>query len=203
VGEAGAYDTRNEPRERAEDLFARVESTFRRAECEHVAALLKSLEELPGLQASFLSLGAARNGWLVHGSLPGHASSDAQRLAQAGLDVRGLMARGQLEIMELDLTATPDEWVRPWSAMLDERLEAGFDALWFTRFPVFENNAEIAGIVPFEEAWMRCFKGRSVVTLCPYVLSSLSADLRELRYGDIARAHDRVVDLAAPPDSGE
>lgn len=145
--------------------------------------------------AGFLSLGAARNGWLVHGSLPGQAGADARRLVEAGLDVSGLMANGQLEIMALDLTVTPQEWVVPWSAMLDERLAAGFDALWFTRFPVQGDDDDIVAILPFEEAWMECFRGRRVVTLCPYIVTGLSPEARAARRDDIGRAHDRIIDL--------
>jgi hypothetical protein len=179
-----------------------VDHVFQRAECEHVAALLKSAEELPPVLASFLSLGAARNGWLVHGSLPAQASADEIGLARAGLDVPGLTARGQLEIMELDLTVTPEEWVQPWSEMLEDRMDAGFDGLWFTRFPVYGNDAEIAGVLPFEEAWMGCFKGRRVVTLCPYILTGLSPDTRAAHRQDIGLVHDRVVDFEGT-DSGE
>jgi hypothetical protein len=188
--------TSDEPRRPDGDSpVTQVEHVFRRADCEHVAALLKSAEELPPVIASFLSLGAARNGWLVHGSLPGQASADEILLAGAGLDVPGLTARGQLEIMELDLSVTPEEWVQPWSEMLEDRIDAGFDALWFTRFPVYGNDEEIAGVLPFEEAWMGCFKGRRVVTLCPYILTGLSPDTRAGYRQGIGSVHDRVVDL--------
>ncbi len=170
-----------------------MEETFSRLECEHVAALLKSPEQLPPVLASFLELGAARNGFLVHGSLPGEAGVDRVRLEKAGLDVSGLTEHGQLEIMDLDLTLAPEEWVRPWSRLLDERMEAGFDALWFTRFPVGANEGEIAAVLPFEEAWMRCFSGRRVVTLCPYIYTGMSSDARTARLSEIAAVHDRVV----------
>lgn len=174
-----------------------IENTFRRLECEHIAALLQSPDQLPPVLAAFLELGAARNGFLVHGSLPGEAGVDRVQLEKAGLDVSGLTDRGQLDIMELDLTLTPEEWVRPWSRLLDERMEAGFDALWFTRFPVGPDEVEIAEVVPFEEAWMRCFKGRRVVTLCPYIYAGISDEARAARLHEIAAVHDRVVDLEA------
>lgn len=97
--------------------------------------------------------------------------------------------------MELDLTLPPEEWVRPWSALLDDRLGAGFDALWFTRFPVGLHAAEIAAVLPYEEAWMRCFGGRRVVTLCPYIYTDMSPDVRAAHLADIASVHDRVVDI--------
>lgn len=183
-------------------MFRSRDQPFVRLECEHIAALLKSTEEVPPVVASFLGLGAARNGWLVHGSLPGEADLDRERLANAGLDVRGLTTRGQLEIMELDLSLAPDEWARPWSLLLEERLEAGFDALWFTRFPVGPDDGEIAAVLPFEEAWMRSFRGRPVVTLCPYIFGGLSGDARASRLQEVASVHDRIVDLEAATTSG-
>lgn len=168
-----------------------------RVECEHIAALLKTPEEVPPVVACFLGLGAVRNGWLVHGSLPGRADVDRASLTNAGLDVAALTTRGQLEIMELDLTLSPEDWVRPWSTMLDERLDAGFDALWFARFPVGPDESEIADVLPFEDAWMRSFSGRPVVTLCPYIAGGMSVETRAARANDVASVHDRLVDLRA------
>lgn len=176
---------------------AYTEQSSGRTECEHIAALLKSPEEVPLVVAYFLRLGATRNGWLVHGSLPGQRDADAARLEEAGLDVSGLTRRRQLDILELDLTLSPEEWVRPWSTLLDERLNGGFDALWFTRFPVGPDEAEIADLLPFEDAWMRCFTGRRVVTLCPYVLADMSALSLSAQAQDVASVHDRIIDLRA------
>jgi hypothetical protein len=177
----------------AQRAGTRLRRAFARRGCEHVAALVKSADELAQVQAAFLSLGAARNGWLVHGALPGHAADDATRLAKAGLDVAALKASKQLEVMELDLELSPEEWVRPWRRLLDDRLNAGFSALWFTRFPVRADEREIADILPFEEAWTASFEGRPVVTLCPYMFALAPAD-RSLA-GPIAAAHDRVIDF--------
>ncbi|MDP8905524.1 MAG: MEDS domain-containing protein [Chloroflexota bacterium] len=177
--------------------------TLTRLECEHIAALLKSVAEVPPVVASFLEVGAARNGWLVHGSLPGQADADRALLAAAGLDVVGLTARGQLEIMELDLTVAPADWVQPWSVLLDERLEAGFDALWFARFPIGPDESEIAAVLPFEDAWMRCFQGRRVVTLCPYIVGGIDAQRATSQLPHVASFHDRVVDLAGGAPSSD
>lgn len=178
-----------------------VARTFARLDCEHIAALLKSTAEVPPVVASFLGLGAARNGWLVHGSLPGQADVDRENLTEAGLDVVGLTAKGQLEIMELNLTLAPDRWVRPWSLRLDQRMAEGFDALWFARFPVDANEGEIADVLPFEEAWLRCFAGRRVVTLCPYIVGDMAADMRRAQLDDISSVHDRVVAVGAAVSS--
>jgi hypothetical protein len=168
-----------------------------RGECEHMAALLDSLDHLPPLLVSFFRLGAARNGWLVHGSLPGEAEADRARLTAAGLDVAGLEASGRLAVLELDLSVSPEEWVEPWSALLEERLRSGFDALWFTRFPIGPTEVDVAGVLPFEDAWMECFRGRRVVTLCPYIVAGLGADQRAQHRRRVRAVHDRVLDVTA------
>ena len=174
-----------------------IEPSIARGDCEHMAALLKSEDELPPLLASFFRLGASRNGWLAHGSLPDEAERDRQRLTAAGLDVAGLEARGQLAILELDLSVSPDEWVKPWSSTLDERLSSGFDALWFARFPIGPTDADVASVLPFEGAWMRCFEGRRVVTLCPYIVGGLGDEGRVEHAQRVGRVHDRVLELSA------
>ena len=173
-----------------------IEPALARGECEHMAALIKSEEELPPLLASFFRLGALRNGWLVFGSLPGEAERDRDRVAAAGLDVAALEARDQLAILELDLSVSPDEWVKPWSSMLDERLGSGFEALWFARFPIRPTDADVAGVLPFEGAWMRCFEGRPVVTLCPYIVGGLGDEERVEHAQRVGRVHDRVLELS-------
>jgi len=167
-----------------------------RIECEHIAALLKSPDEVPAVAAGFLAIGAEHNGWLVHGSLPGKAEIDRSNLARAGLDVSSLAARGQLEVMDLDLTVSPEEWVKPWSDLLRARLAAGFEALWFTRFPIGPDEVEIAAVLPFEEAWMSTFSGRPVVTLCPYIAPPVTASAPS-HLPEVTAAHDRVVELEA------
>jgi hypothetical protein len=173
-----------------------IEPALARNECEHMAALVRSAGDLPPLLASFFRLGASRNGWLVHGSLPGEADADRSRLSDAGLDVASLEATGQLSVLELDLTASPDEWVKPWSALLEERLGSGYDALWFARFPIGPTDNDVAGVLPFEGAWMDCFRGRRVVTLCPYIVGGLDEDARRDHAERVAAVHDQVLDFS-------
>jgi hypothetical protein len=42
-----------------------------RVSCPHMAMLLASRQELHPALAAFYSLGASRNGWMLHRSLPG------------------------------------------------------------------------------------------------------------------------------------
>jgi hypothetical protein len=166
---------------------------MQREECEHMAVLLKSVDELPELLVAFYQLGETRNGWLVHGSLPGQGPSDRHALMRAGLDVERLEGEGRFAILELNLSVTPEEFVAPWSTLLDERMSEGFDALWFARFPIGPTLAEVEGVVPFEGAWMRCFNGRRVVTLCPYILGEMDPVALAERRDRVASVHDTVL----------
>ncbi|CAN5572731.1 hypothetical protein BH23CHL7_BH23CHL7_10480 [soil metagenome] len=175
-------------------IEAVIRPSIERGECEHMAALLDSIEDLPPLVASFFKLGATRNGWLVHGSLPGAAADDRAKLAAEGLEVDDLENRDQLAVLELDLSVQPEEWVKPWSARLDERLRAGFDALWFARFPIGTEESELSDVLPFEAAWMSCFDGRPVVTLCPYIVAGLDEQQLGERRRRVSAVHDRIID---------
>lgn len=174
-----------------------VEPALERGDCEHTAILLKSAAALPPVLASFYSLGASRNGWLVHGSLAGEADADRRLMTKAGLDVRGLESSGRMAVIELDLSASPAEWVKPWSALLEEKLGAGFDAMWFARFPIGPTTSDVAGVLPFEAAWMSCFKGRRVVTLCPYIVDGIADGGRAAHRGEVAKVHDQVYEPAS------
>lgn len=175
-----------------------VEPALERGDCEHTAILLPTVETLPPVLVSFYSLGASRNGWLVHGSLPGEADQDRERMTQAGLDVAGLESSGRMAVIELNLTVSPEEWVRPWSVLLEEKLSSGFDAMWFSRFPIGPTSADVNGVLPFEAAWMSCFSGRRVVTLCPYIFGGMAEDLRIRNRELIAEVHQQVHQPGAP-----
>jgi hypothetical protein len=159
-----------------------------------MAALLPSTEDLPPVLASFYALGAARNGWLAHGSRPGEAGQDRDALAAAGLDVDCLEAEGRLSIEELDLTLAPETWVDGWSETLDERLAAGFDAVWFGRFAIGPTDREVQEVIPFEEAWMRRFRDRPMVTLCLYIIGG---ERTHWHSDDVGSVHDHLLNLRA------
>ena len=180
----------------ATDLADVMVPALKRGDCEHTAILLQSVNELPPVLASFYSLGASRNGWLVHGSLPGEAHADRRRMTEAGLDVSGLESSGRMAVIELDLTMSPDEWVKPWSELLREKLSSGFDAMWFARFSIGPTNTEVHDVLPFEAAWTSCFRGRRVVTLCPYIVGGMSDDQRVSHHREVKGVHDQVYEPA-------
>lgn len=164
-------------------------------DCPHVAALLQSRDDLPRVLCSFFALGAARNGWLVQGTLPGEVEDHRRRLAEAGLDVHRLETTGQLAIVELDLTVEPEAWVAEWSDTLDARLRAGFAAVWFARFPVGVTDSEVENVLPFEEAWMERFRDRPMITLCPYIVPALKKLESLAQAHSLAAVHDDVLDV--------
>jgi hypothetical protein len=165
------------------------------AGCPHMAVLLESEAELPAVLASFYRLGARRNGWLVHRYLPGGEERARAALIENGLDVGALEAEGRLQIVEFDVGEDPAHWADPWSAKLDQALEAGFDALWYSRFAVGpEHSFETAAV--FDRVWDRTFAGRPAITLCPYIVGALSADEREEHAASVAQFHDSVLGLA-------
>jgi len=84
--------------------------------CPHVAVLLRTEDELVPVLASFYALGVRRNGWLVHRSVAGEEDADRERLAAAGLDVRGLEAAGRLDIVGFDPQEPPERSTERWES---------------------------------------------------------------------------------------
>ena len=146
--------------------------------------------------ASFYALGASRNGWLFFGSLPGEGATDRAALIDAGLGVEDLEARGQLSVVELDLSVDPDAFVAPWAARADAALARGYDALWFARFPIDPSGEAVEAVLPFEAAWMAHFRGGRTVTLCPYIVGGLAEVDVVSRIATVGEVHEQVRRLA-------
>ena len=98
------------------------------------AVLLRTEDELFPTLASFYALGARRNGLLAHRSVRHAAESDRARLIAAGLDAAGLEREGRLRIVDFDPDEPPDASAERWNPVLDEALEDGYGALWYSRF---------------------------------------------------------------------
>lgn len=162
-----------------------------------MAALVKSVDELPSVLAHFYRLGASRNGWLAYTSLPGETDYDRARLIAAGLDVIGLEAAGRFVMAEIDLSLEPAAWIRPWIERLNAAVDAGFTAMWFARFPIAPGQEDVAAVRPFEALWMAQFGEQRVVTLCPYIVAGLDEAALTARAREIAQTHDRVDRLVA------
>jgi hypothetical protein len=168
-----------------------VEPRLDGGSCPHMAVVLRSGRELPAVLVSFYALGARRGGWVVHHAVPGQCDRDRERLATAGLDVADLESAGSLAFFEFDPSEAPRDAAERFEPLLAGALERGHSALWYSRFPIGPGAAEFANATAYDRAWDARFRGRPVVTLCPYVLAGDDAGERIAR---LDGWHDAVLD---------
>jgi hypothetical protein len=172
-----------------------------RSWCPHLAMLLESLADLHPALAGFYRLGASRNGWLLHRSLPDHEARDRAGLEGAGLEVGALEAAGRLALSEAPVAEPPETWAQPWLPVIDERLAEGFDAVWWSRFPVGVAAAEFPLAVDYDAAWDAAMRGRRAVSLCVYVVGDAAGRSRASRR--LADIHDGLLHVAGESASLE
>lgn len=168
-----------------------VEPRLDGGSCPHMAVVLRSGRELPAVLVSFYALGARRGGWVVHHAVPGQCDRDRERLTAAGLDVAGLQAADSLVFFEFDPTEAPQAAAERFEPLLADALERGRSGLWYSRFPIGPGAAEFANATAYDRAWDARFRGRPVVTLCPYVLAGEDAGER---IAHLEGWHDAVFD---------
>jgi hypothetical protein len=168
-----------------------VEPRLDGGSCPHMAVVLRSGRELPAVLVSFYALGARRGGWVVHHAVPGQCDRDRERLATAGLDVADLESAGSLAFFEFDPSEAPRDAAERFEPLLAGALERGHSALWYSRFPIGPGAAEFANATAYDRAWDARFRGRPVVTLCPYVLAG---DAAAERIAHLDGWHDAVLD---------
>ena len=161
--------------------------------CPHLAILVPSAERVIPALASFYGLGARRNGLLFHRALPGHGEADRAGLTAAGLDVAALEGNGRLVVAEPPHETDPERWARPWVPVVEDALEHGFDAVWFSRFPIGPNEAHLTAALAFDRAWDDAFHGRPAVSLCVYIVDDVDEAARARRVETLAPFHDGVV----------
>jgi hypothetical protein len=163
-----------------------VEPRLDGGSCPHMAVVLRSGRELPAVLVSFYALGARRGGWVVHHAVATQCERDRERLTAAGLDVAGLEAAGSLALFEFDATEAPQAAAERFEPLLADALQRGHSALWYSRFPIGPGAAEFAGATAYDR-----FRGRPVITLCPYVLAGDDAGER---IAHLEGWHDAVLD---------
>jgi hypothetical protein len=168
-----------------------VEPRLDGGSCPHMAVVLRSGRELPAVLVSFYALGARRGGWVVHHALPGQCGRDRERLAAGGLDVGDLETAGSLVLFEFDPAEAPDAAAERFEPLLADALQRGHSALWYSRFPIGPGAVDFANATAYDRAWDARFRGRPVVTLCPYVLAG---DEAGERIAHLDGWHDAVVD---------
>jgi hypothetical protein len=127
----------------------------------------------------------------VHHALPGACDRDRQRLTAGGLDVGSLEAAGSLVLFEFDPAESPEAAAERFEPLLADALSRGHSALWYSRFPIGPGAVDFNGATAYDRAWDARFRGRAVVTLCPYVLADADAEERIVH---LAGWHDAVID---------
>jgi hypothetical protein len=162
-----------------------------RVSCPHMAMLLGSPQELHPALAAFYSLGASRNGWMLHRSLPGEADADREGLIAAGLDVEALEAGGRFTLTEVPVSEPPEAWAQPFLPLIEDALREGYEAVWWSRFPVGTAGRDFEVALDYDRAWDEALAGRRAVSLCLYVVGTLGleADAAER----LAEIHDGVL----------
>jgi MEDS: MEthanogen/methylotroph, DcmR Sensory domain len=168
---------------------------FGAAGCPHMAILLDSTNEVAPALASFYNLGLRRNAWLFHRSLPGKADEDRQALSAAGLAVEPLEQSGRLEVCELPIQDPPESWAQPWVPVVDRHLAEGYEAVWWSRFPIGGDDAMFQRALQYDRYWDDCFQGRSAVSLCVYIVGDLPQESRDERASHLREMHDATLRL--------
>jgi hypothetical protein len=164
--------------------------------CPHMAILLDTVDDVAPALASFYGLGLRRGGWLFHRSVPGGAAEDRRAMTAHGLDVAGLEESGRMEVNEVPITDPPETWADPWLPVIDRRLEDGFEAVWWSRFPIGPDEELFKVALRYDRHWDAAMAGRKAVSLCVYVVGDLPAAAREERIGELRAVHDAT--LVAP-----
>ena len=159
---------------------------FTRHACPHLAVLLRTVEELPAMLASFYALGVRREAWIVHHCLPGAARTDRDAMTAEGLPVADLEERERMILHELDPAEQPPQTAARFERALEAALARGLSALWYSRFPVGPGAQLFEAATAHDANWDRHFKGRPVVTLCPYVVG-------EGRQATLEGFHDAIA----------
>jgi hypothetical protein len=162
-----------------------------RSWCPHLAMLLDSLDDLHSALAAFYGLGAGRNGWLFHRSLPEHEARDRAGLVRAGLDVASLEEAGRFALSQAPLTDPPETWAQPWLPVIDERLDEGFDAVWWSRFPVGVTDPAFELALRYDAAWDAAMHDRRAVSLCVYIVGGAAGEAGAA--GRLAEMHDGLL----------
>ena len=175
------------------DVGAALDGDVGTGWCPHLAILVPDPREVIPALASFYGLGARRNGWLFHRALPGNAEADRAALTAAGLDVAALEAAGRMVVAEPPPETDPERWAMRWLPVLEQALQRGFDAAWFSRFPIGPSEARIGPALAFDRAWDDAFHGRPAVSLCVYIVDDVDEAARERRVASMASFHDGVV----------
>jgi hypothetical protein len=161
--------------------------------CPHLAILLRSPEEVHPAQASFYALGLRRNGFVVHRALPGQGDAERVALRAAGLDVDMFEDSGRFIVDESAITEPPETWAQRWTVTADEAVERGFEAVWWTGYPIRPDEQLYRVALAYDRAWEACFAGRPSVSLCLYIVEGLDGEERRARIDELTPIHEALL----------
>ena len=95
-------------------------------------------------------------------------------------------------VVEMDFSAPPEESARPWEPLLEDALQRGHTASG-TRASRSAAAREYERMLGFERAWHEMFRGRPVITLCPYIVGDLDGRAALATLSDVAASHTGVL----------
>jgi hypothetical protein len=99
------------------------------------------------------------------------------------------------------VTEPPESWAEPFLPVIEQRLGDGFEAVWWSRFPVGATGREFDVALDYDRAWDEAMHGRRAVSLCLYVVGTLGSEAEAEAAGRLAAMHDGV--LRATPAGAE
>jgi hypothetical protein len=102
-------------------------------------------------------------------------------------------------VVEPQVETDPATWARPWVTVLERALARGFDAAWWSRFPIGPGPGAMTSALAFDRAWDDAFRGRPAVSLCVYIVDDVEEAARSRRVASLAPFHDGVL----APGGGE
>jgi hypothetical protein len=88
------------------------------------------------------------------------------------------------------VTEPPGEWAQPFLPLIEDALRDGYEAVWWSRFPVGAAGREFDVAFEYDRAWDEALHGRRAVSLCLYVVGALGGDGAAEQLGAI---HDGVL----------
>ena len=71
----------------------------------------------------------------------------------------------------------------------------GFDAVWWSRFPVGPDDELFELAVLYDRYWDDCIRGRTAVSLCVYMVGGLPSGARDERAQGLSAVHDATLTL--------
>ena len=97
-----------------------------------------------------------------------------------------------LDQLHASVDEPPESWAEPWLPVIDERLGDGFDAVWWSRFPVGVTDPAFDLAVRYDAAWDEAMRDRRAVSLCVYIVGGES-DAAAAR---LAGIHDGLLHVS-------